>query len=113
LREAFVDGLTGMDGVAVNLPDRFAPHIVSVSVAGVRGEVLARVMGEKGVLVGTGAACSRGRVSRVLLECGVSRAMAEGAVRVSFCADNTADEIAVCLDTLKTTINELRRFARK
>jgi cysteine desulfurase len=100
LRDAFVAGIAVIDGAVAHVPERFAPHIVSVSVEGVRGEVLARAMGEKGVMIGTGAACSRGKVSRVLLECGVARAMAEGTVRISFCADNTLDEVAVCLDIL-------------
>ena len=113
LREAFIDGLRNIDGVTANIPDRFAPHIVSVSVAGVRGEVLARAMGEKGVCIGTGAACSRGKLSRVLLECGVDRSLAEGAARVSFCDENTMEEITACLDVLEGTVKELRRFARK
>jgi cysteine desulfurase len=113
LRAAFLDGIRGMDGVTAHVPDSFAPHIVSISVEGVRGEVLARAMGEKGVMIGTGAACSQGKLSRVLLECGVDRARAEGAVRVSFCANNTPDEVAACLDILQDTVNALRRFARK
>ena len=113
LRDAFVGGVAAIDGVAAHMPERFVPHIVSVSVEGVRGEVLARAMGEKGIMIGTGAACSRGKVSRVLLECGVARALAEGTVRVSFCADNTPDEVAVCLEILKDTVKALRRFSRK
>ena len=113
LRDAFLDGIAGIDGVTVHVPESFVPHIVSVTVEGVRGEVLARAMGEKGVMIGTGAACSRGKLSRVLLECGISRAQAEGAVRISFCADNTFEEVAVCLDILRDTVSVLRRFSRK
>lgn len=113
LRAAFVAGIAQIDNAVINLPERFVPHIVSVSIEGVRGEVLARVLGEKCICIGTGAACSRGKLSRVLLECGVSRAFAEGAVRVSFSALNTLEEVAVCLDELKNTVTQLRRFARK
>jgi cysteine desulfurase len=113
LRDAFIGGVTEIKDIAIHVPERFAPHIVSVSVEGVRGEVLARAMGEKGIMIGTGAACSRGKVSRVLLECGVARAFAEGTVRVSFCADNTPEEVAVCIEILKDTVKVLRRFSRK
>lgn len=113
LREAFIGGISSIDGLTANIPDSAAPHIVSVSAEGVRGEVLARVMGEKGVCIGTGAACSRGKLSRVLLECGVSRPLAEGTVRVSFSALNTMDEVAICLEELKNTVTQLRRFVRK
>jgi cysteine desulfurase len=70
-------------------------------------------MWKKGVMIGTGAACSRGKLSRVLLECGVDRAHAEGVARISFCADNTLEEVAVCLDILRDTVSVLRRFSRK
>ena len=70
-------------------------------------------MGEKGICIGTGAACSRGKLSRVLLECGVSRALAEGTVRVSFSALNTLEEVAICLEELNNTVTQLRRFSRK
>lgn len=113
LREAFVAGVKQIDSCIVNVPERFVPHIVSVSFEGVRGEVLARVMGEKGICIGTGAACSRGKLSRVLLESGVKRSFAEGTVRVSFSAYNTLEEVAVCLEQLKSTVTQLRRFARK
>jgi cysteine desulfurase len=113
LRAAFLDGLQDMDGVTVHIPENFVPHIVSLTVEGVRGEVLARAMGKKGVMIGTGAACSRGKLSRVLLECGVDRAHAEGVARISFCADNTLEEVAVCLDILRDTVSVLRRFSRK
>ena len=113
LREAFVVGVAQIDNCIVNIPERFVPHIVSVSFEGVRGEVLARVMGEKGICIGTGAACSRGKLSRVLLECGVKRSFAEGTVRISFSAQNTLEEVTVCLEELKSTVTQLRRFARK
>ncbi len=113
LRDAFVSGVTQIDNCIVNTPERFVPHIVSVSFEGVRGEVLARVMGEKGICIGTGAACSRGKLSRVLLECGVKRSFAEGTVRISFSAHNTLEEVAVCLEELKSAVTQLRRFARK
>ena len=113
LREVFVAGAEQIDNCIVNTPESFVPHIVSVSFEGVRGEVLARVMGEKGICIGTGAACSRGKLSRVLLECGVKRTFAEGTVRISFSGQNTLDEVAVCLEELKSTVTQLRRFSRK
>ncbi len=113
LREKFIEGVAKFDDCVVNTPKRFVPHIVSISFEGVRGEVLARVMGEKGICIGTGAACSRGKLSRVLLECNIGRAYAEGTVRVSFSALNTFEEVAVCLEQLKSAVTQLRRFARK
>jgi cysteine desulfurase len=113
LREMLIGGIQEIEDASINVPESFVPHIVSVSFAGVRGEVVARLMGEKGICIGTGAACSRGKLSRVLLECGVGRPLAEGTVRVSFSHQNTAHDVEACLQELINTVAHLRRFSRK
>lgn len=113
LRKQLTDGLMAIDGAVVNAPEFGVSHIVSISIDGVRGEVLARLMGEKGICIGTGAACSRGKLSRVMLECGVTRTLTEGTVRVSFSAQNTSEQVSACLSEMKNTIGQLRRFSRK
>lgn len=109
LRGLLVSGLQRIADTVIHAPAASVPHIVSVSLAGVRAEVLARLLGERGVCIGTGAACSRGKVSRVLLESGVPRALAEGTVRISMSADNTADDIRICLEALEGAAKQLRR----
>ncbi len=113
LRTELVSGLGQVEGAVVNEPKAYVPHIVSVSFEGIRAEVLARTLGENGVCIGTGAACSRGKVSRVLLESGVKRSLAEGTVRISMCGDNTTDDIQICLESLKNAVLQLRRFSQR
>ena len=113
LRKKLIAGLLAIDGAVVNEPESYVPHIVSISIDGVRGEVLARLLGEKGICIGTGAACSRGKLSRVMLECGVNRSLAEGTVRISFSAQNTSEQLSACVSEMQNTIVQLRRFSRK
>ncbi len=113
LRSALVSGLGQIEGAAVNIPADYVPHIVSVSFDGLRAEVLVRLLGDHGVFIGTGAACSRGKVSRVLLECGIKRSLAEGTVRISMSNNNTADEIQICLEALDKAVRQLRRFSHR
>jgi len=113
LRGALVSGLKRMEGVYVNEPARRVPHIVSVSFEGIRAEVLVRMLGEEGIYIGTGAACSRGKVSRALLESGVKRELAEGTVRISMDRSNTLDDIAICLESLEKAVGRLRRFSHR
>ena len=113
LRAALVSGLGQIEGAVVNEPGAYVPHIVSVSFEGIRAEVLVRALGENGICIGTGAACSRGKVSRVLLESGVKRSLAEGTVRISMGEDNTADDIQLCLESMKNAIQQLRRFSHR
>lgn len=113
LNRRLTGGLKSIDGAVVNTPDAAVPHIVNVSFDGIRAEVLVRVLGEKGIYIGTGAACSRGKISRVLLASGIKRSLAEGSVRISMSALNTTDDIELCLDEIKTSVQQLRRFNRK
>lgn len=113
LRTALIAGLKQIEGAVVNEPGCCVPHIVSVSFEGVRAEVLVRLLGENGICIGTGAACSRGKVSRVLLESGIKRSLAEGTVRISMCGDNTTDDIQICLASLKNAVEQLRRFSHR
>lgn len=112
LREKLIVGLDKIDGARVNVPDSFVPNIVSVSFEGVRAEVLVRLLGEKGIYIGAGAACSRGKLSRVLLESGIERKMAEGTVRISMSEENTNTDIDTCLVEINAALSSLRRFHR-
>jgi len=113
LHGRLVSALSGMEGARLLLPESKVPHIVNVSFEGLRAEVLVRLLGEKGICIGTGSACSRGKISRTLLACGVKRGEAEGAIRVSLSALNTEQEIGVFLEALEEAAGRLRRFGRR
>lgn len=113
LEQSLITMFSGIDGSCVNLPEEKVPHIVNVSFSGLRAEVLVRVLGEKGIYIGTGAACSKGKLSRVLLESGISKDYAEGAVRISMSRFNTQQDIEICAEELKNAVIKLRRFGRK
>ncbi len=112
LRLKLTAGLKKIEGAVINEPEAYVPHIVSVSFKGIRAEVLVRLLGEKGIYIGTGAACAKGKLSRVLLESGVERTFAEGTVRISMDGDNKPDEIDILLKELIEALEVLRRFNR-
>lgn len=90
-----------------------SPFILSVSAVGLRGEVLQHMLNERGVLVGTGSACSsRNRYSRVILACGVGENVADGVLRLSFFGDESADDIAHAADVLNACAAELYERTR-
>ena len=64
---------------------------------------------EFGVIVGTGSACSsRNRYSRVLTACGYDNATLDGALRISFCAENTEEEVVFAAQKLICCVNKLK-----
>lgn len=113
LHDRLVSALSQTDGALLHLPATKVPHILNVSFEGLRGEVLVRLLGEKGICVGTGSACSHGKVSRILLECGIKQAEAESAVRISLSRLNTIEEIEIALEELSSVVKQLRRFGRR
>ena len=87
LDKGVYDRLSGVDGT---------PYILTVSAKGLRGAVLQQMADDKGLLIGTGSACSSNsklRFSKIALACGYDQKTADGVLRMSFCKDTTEEEI--------------------
>jgi cysteine desulfurase len=99
----------------INTPAEAAPHVVNVSFKGVRGEVLVHALETHGIYVSTGSACSsREKIySRVLKAMGLSEAQLEGSIRLSLSSATTREEIEKAVEHLKTSVADLRLFARR
>ena len=117
LRERLIQEVKKIEGVTVTgeSGERFAPHIVSVSVEGVRSEVLLHALEERGVYVSAGSACSSNKpsVSRTLLAIGLKQELLPSTVRFSFCAETTEEEILYAAGCLRELVPFLRKFTRK
>ena len=84
-----------------------APHILALTMAGYKSEVLVRVLGDEGFCVSAGSACHRGKPSHVYAAMELSRAQRDGAFRVSFDAGNTVEEVDALADALKRAARTL------
>jgi cysteine desulfurase len=108
--------LSRIHGTTINgpHPHEGAPHIINISFTGVRAEVLLHALEQRGIMVGTGSACSsrRRRVSHVLTAIGLNHAQAEGAIRFSLSPLNTEEEIYKTVEGTSHIVKELRRFRR-
>ena len=117
LREYFIGEIRNIEGTTVNGPQgrEGAPHIVSVSFAGVRSEVLLHALEEKGIYVSSGSACSSNHpaVSGVLKAIGVKRELLDSTLRFSFSEFTTKEELDYCLEALRELLPALRRFTRR
>ena len=88
------------------------PYIFSVSAAGLRGEILLHMANDKGLIIGTGSACSsnsKNRYSKVILACGYDEQTADGVLRISFSHDTTAEEVAQAAQILNEIGNDLKK----
>jgi cysteine desulfurase len=116
LRGHFIEEVQRIDGVTVNghLDRKNAPHIVSVSVAGVRAEVMLHALEDRQVYVSAGSACSSNKpsVSRTLQGIGVKPELLDSTIRFSFCVDTTMEEIDYALAALRELVPMLQKYTR-
>lgn len=117
LREYFIGEIRKLEGTTVNGPQgrEGAPHIVSVSFAGVRSEVLLHALEDKGIYVSSGSACSSNHpaVSGTLTAIGVKRELLDSTIRFSFSEFTTKEELDYTLESLRELLPVLRRFTRR
>ena len=110
-REKLWDGLN--KEIFVRLSESFgSPYILSVSALGLRGEVLLHMLNDKGLIVGTGSACSSNakmRYSKVVLACGYDEKTADGVLRLSFSSETSDEDIDGAITILNETAAELKR----
>jgi cysteine desulfurase len=116
LRDLLRETLGTIPGVVWNTPagtDQAAPHILNLSIPGVRGETLVHRLAADGVYLSTGSAChSRSaRPSHVLLAMGRTEDEAMSSVRISLGPQNTEAEIHTAAAAIRAAVEELRSLA--
>ncbi|MBM7578955.1 cysteine desulfurase [Jeotgalibacillus terrae] len=89
------DFFTHQPEVTLISSENAAPHILSVSVPGLTGEVVVHALAQKDVYITTSSACSSklNKKSHVLTACGVSDRSIRGAVRISMSSLQSAEDI--------------------
>lgn len=116
LKQRFVEGVQKIEGVSVNgkTGRDSAPHIVSVSVDGVRSEVMLHTLEDKNIYVSAGSACSSNKpaVSHTLQQIGLRKELLDSTIRFSFCVDTTEEEIDYALEVLAGVIPQIRKYTR-
>lgn len=87
-----------------------APHIVALSVPGLRGEVVLHALEERNVYVSTGSACSsrRGKQSHVLAALGADAPVREGMIRISLGPVHTEQDVEQGAKAFAEAVQELR-----
>ena len=117
LKEYFRGELEKIDNVEINGPVAVegAPHILNASFLGVRSEVLLHALEDQGIYVSAGSACSSHKRtgSPSMGAIGLSPERKESAVRFSFSEFTTKEELDYTLETLKSLLPMLRRYARR
>lgn len=114
LKRTFIEMLKdNIDDFGIISPDNSSPYILSVFFNNVKAEVLLHHLEEKGIYVSTGSACSskrdKNKYSHVLQAMGLKPANMEGAIRISFSAQNDNSDIMYTIENLCKIVPKIRK----
>lgn len=120
LKDRLIAKTAAIDGIVVNgdAGRDSAPHILNLSVLGVRSEVMLHALEEYGIYVSAGSACASNhpQPSHTLTALHLTQERIESALRFSFCCGTQigtkAEEIDYAADKLAELTTKLRRYAR-
>ncbi len=108
LRDLLCSRLDEVPG-AVLLGAGEAPHIVSLSIPGLRSQLIINQLQDAGIYVSAGSACSRGHRSHVLSAAGADARAIDGAVRVSFSRESSEADVQALIEALQAVAARQRR----
>lgn len=101
--------LLKVDNIIINSSEESSPYILNISVPGVRSETMLHSLSSKGIYVSSGSACSKGKKSRVLTECGLEFKNLDSALRISFSKYNTRAEADRLIEEIQESYRSLAR----
>ena len=116
IKERFINGVRKIDGTKINglTGLESAPHVVSVSIQGIRSEVMLHALEDRGIYVSAGSACASNKpqVSATLKAIGVEKQYLDSTLRFSFSSFTTVEEIDYTISQMYDIIPMLRRYTR-
>ena len=106
--------IKNIDNVILNGDENSLAYILNVSFVGIKAEILLHALESRGIYVSTGSACASNAPSpsRTLLCMGKDKREIEGAVRFSFSAVNTVEEIDYTVKVLAEEVADIRKYVR-
>lgn len=107
LREAFLSALP--QEVKVNRPEKFAPHIISITLPRLRSETLLHRLSAEGIFVSSGSACASNKKGSnyVLPAFGLSSEDADSTLRISLSRNTTKEDLLFTAERIAAAMNEL------
>lgn len=116
LKGYFISQVSKIEGIKINGKQGTdsAPHVISVSVRGIRSEVMLHSLEERGIYVSAGSACASNKpqTSATLKAIGVEKELLDSTIRFSFSMFTTKEEIDYTVRVMSDIIPMLRRYTR-
>lgn len=114
LRGYFIKRLSeqALSEISPTLPEKHAPHIVNITLPGIKSETMLHYLSSLGIYVSSGSACSSNsrHASGALLAYGRTEKEADSSIRISFSPKNTKEDVDALCDALASGLSRLARM---
>ena len=108
LNKLLIKELETMNKVTINSNSECIPHIINISISGIKPETMMRALSTKGIYISTKTACSEDMSkSQSVFELTKNIELSTTSLRISLSYLTTENEINYFLKVLKEKINEL------
>ena len=98
--------------VVLNSPENAVPEVLNFSENCIKSETMLAYLAEEQIYVSSASACGRGQPSHTLAAMGRDPLAIDTAIRVSFCADNTPEDVDAFLNRFEDGMKHLQRMRR-
>ena len=106
LRDRLIKGLEKLN-VTINSNSHCLPHVVNLSLHGIKSEVMQHALEEKEIYISTQTACSTGNYSKAVYAITHDKELSSSSIRVSLSHLTTEEEIDSFLEALEECISKL------
>ncbi|MGD7044244.1 cysteine desulfurase family protein [Jeotgalibacillus proteolyticus] len=116
LKAELIHYFSALPYTCILTPEAFsAPHIINVSVPGLKGEVIVHALEKEEIYISTTSACSskKAEVSRTVQAMGCSPEIAKGSVRISMAYTTTKSDIDQLQKVWSTVIPSLLKGIKR
>ena len=112
LNQRLRDGLAAFPEVVLNSPADAVPEVLNFSENCIKSETMLAFLSEAQIYVSSASACGRGQPSHTLAAMGRDPLAIDTAIRVSFCADNTPEDVDAFLNRFEDGMKHLQRIKK-
>ena len=97
--------------MTIHSPANAVPEVLNFSTNCVNSQTFISYLSDRQIYVSGGSACDKGEPSHTLQAMGCGARAVGTALRVSFCADNDAADVAALLAALQSGLAELQHIS--
>ena len=112
LNQRLREGLKAFSEVEINSPAGAVPEVLNFSEHCIKSETMLAWLAAEQIYVSSASACGRGLPSHTLAAMGKDPLAIDTAIRVSFCGDNTPEDVDAFLNRFEDGMKTLQRIRR-